>query len=66
MFGMVIEVRELQLLKAKDPIVVTESGMVIEVREVQLWKAKIPIDFKVGGSNIEIIFEELQNNDTPL
>ncbi|WP_287366485.1 hypothetical protein, partial [Prevotella sp.] len=35
LFGMVTEVRELQMLKAQPPIVVTLLGMVTEVRELQ-------------------------------
>ena len=36
LLGMVIEVRELHLLKAEFPIVVTPFGMVIEVKDLQL------------------------------
>jgi hypothetical protein len=43
LFGMVIEVRPLQPLKAEVPILVTLFGMVIEVRPLQPLKAEVPI-----------------------
>ena len=36
---MIMEVRELQPLKAQSPILVTEEGMFMEVRELQSEKA---------------------------
>ena len=55
---MVTEVRELQMLKAQPPIVVTLLGMVTEVREPQPLKAQPPIVVTLLGMVTEVI--ELQ------
>jgi len=38
-FGIAIEAKDIQLLKAKTPITFTESGILTEVRETQFSKA---------------------------
>ncbi|BBA30025.1 hypothetical protein [Prevotella melaninogenica] len=51
---MVTEVRELQILKAAFPIVVTLFGMVTEVRERQPLKALSPIVVTLLGMVTEV------------
>ena len=53
-FGIVIEVKLLQFLKAQSPIDVTESGIDIEVRLLQFSKAQSPIDVTESGIVIEV------------
>ena len=45
LLGIVIEVRELQFLKALSPMLVTLSGIVIELRNSQEPKAPSPMQF---------------------
>ena len=56
---MVTEIRELQILKAQPPIVVTLLGMVTEVRELQLSKVYSLIVVTLFGMVTEVI--ELQS-----
>lgn len=58
LFGIVIEVKPVQLVKAKLPILVTLFGIVIEVKPVQLLKAKLPIEVTLLG--IVIVVNPLQ------
>ena len=51
---MVTEVRELQLVKAASPIVVTLFGMVTEVRELQYQKVSPPIVVTLFGMVTEV------------
>ena len=54
----IMEVRELQPQKTKNPILVTEEGMFMEVRELQLWKTPSPILVTEEGMFMEV--RELQ------
>ena len=53
-----MEVRELQLMKASSPILVTEEGIFMEVRELQSSKAQSPILVTEEGMFMEV--RELQ------
>ena len=49
-----IDVKPLQPLKAKPPILVTELGIVIDVRLLQLSKAELPILVTEFGIVIDV------------
>ena len=63
LFGIVTEVRLLQLKKARLPMEITLLGMMTEVRPVQPEKADSPMVFMFSDSVIFLILEKPLNND---
>jgi hypothetical protein len=57
-FGITIDVRLLQFLKANEPIVKRDDGRVIDFKLIQFSKLDLPILVKPSGNVIEV--NELQ------
>ena len=65
-FGIVTEVRLVQLWNALVPILVTELGIVTEVRPVQLWNALVPIVVSPNDNVTEVIPVQRWNALVPI